>query len=203
MSARTQADRLGALIPDRARAVLVISDGAEVAVALRERVSRGLAVVRDVRPQEMSDGVRACRPWPWMVVGEVERVSGPVRAILCAEPVLIFWRGAVPEGFPPHVRRFASFAALAEAVTQALCSDAAGLRLAPGMGVELPDGRLSRSVELQALVSAHPRSFSLAHRRFHSSARLLARSGSRLRVGNVEGGGVGLLPAGNASPRNR
>lgn len=174
----------------------MIAANGDLAVALRERVPRGLAVVRDVRPEEMSEGLSACRPWPWMVVGAVDQVSGPVRTTLHSRPVLAFWQGAVPEGLPAHLRGFASFRALADAVTSALHAGIGGLRLAPGCGVELPDGRMSQSLELQALVSAHPHHFQLPRSLFGSCQAPLRRSGAPVRAGTVGKGGVGLLPQG-------
>lgn len=203
MSARGQAERIGALSADSARAILVIAATGELAVALRERIDRGLAVVRDVRPGEMSEGLGACRPWPWMVVGEVAQVSATVRATLCARPVLVFWRGAPPDGLPKHVRRFPSFSGLADAVAQALGASVAGLRLAPGVGVELPDGRISRSLELQALVGAHPHPFHLPRRAFGSGGRALARRGVLMSTGTAAGRGVVLVPAGDPTRAQR
>jgi len=77
------------------------------------------------------------------------------------------------------------------------------LRLAPGVGVELPDGRLSRSPELQALVSAYPRPFHLPRRVFSRCTRVLVRTGLCLQTLPVGGTGLVLGPAGHPTPARR
>lgn len=196
MAAPSRAERPGALTPEGTRALLVISASGDLAVALRERVDRGMTVIRDVRPGEVSEGLAACRPWPWMVVGDVSLLVPSLRATLWARPVIVLWRGATPSGLPGHTLACHSFATLADAVLLSLETTVGALRLAPGVGVDLANGQLCRSAELQALVSAHPRTFDLPLRLFRSSARALGRAGIPLRPGRVGTGGVGLVATG-------
>ena len=56
--------------PDRSRAIVVITADGELAVAVRDTVPSGIAVVRDARPDDAAEvAAAACLPWPWMVVG--------------------------------------------------------------------------------------------------------------------------------------
>ena len=59
----------GALLPDTRRSIVVVSRNGELAVALRDSVDVSMAMVRDVRPDEVQNAIAACRPWPWMLVG--------------------------------------------------------------------------------------------------------------------------------------
>ncbi|MFN2451277.1 MAG: hypothetical protein ABR541_02870 [Candidatus Dormibacteria bacterium] len=192
----------GAPAPLHDRTVLVITDDRELAVSLRERVSRTLAVIRDAKPAEMTAVMRACRPWPWMVVGTVAELDAEVRATLTAHPVLVFWQGPIPAGLPDHARQFVGFSDVAESVSAATENRAAGLRLAPGTGVECGDGRLVSSANLQALVSAHPLPFHLPRRAFGSCGAALARAGVRLAAGPHGRGVVLAAAASSLSPRD-
>lgn len=178
---------------ETARTVLVVADDDELAVALRERVSRTFVVVRHLRPSEVGDGLRQCPPWPWMVIGTGSAVDPAIRGLLSTRPALCFWLGGRPATLPRHARSFARVGTLATAVARALANDVAGLRLAPGVGVELGDGRLLRSLTLQALVSAHPHPFDLPPRTFNSAARLLAREALSLRIQATPGVGTTLM----------
>ena len=172
---------LGVLAPDSARTILVVAADGELAVALRERVDRAYALIKDVRPGEMEQAIGGCLPWPWMVVGAVSELPRGVEDLLRPRPVLILWRGEPPAGLPVHARQVDRFADLVTAITTALTQDVAGMRLAVGLGVDLPDGDYARSAELQALVSAHPRPFDVSLDAFRSAARVLNAHGIRLR----------------------
>src|SRR3984893_2754277 len=60
---------LGVRAPDRSRAILVVTVDGELAVAVRDVVPHGMAVVRDARADDAGDIAAACLPWPWMVIG--------------------------------------------------------------------------------------------------------------------------------------
>ena len=60
---------LGVRAPDRSRSILVVTDDGELAVAVRDTVPRGMAVIRDARPDDAAEIAAACLPWPWKVVG--------------------------------------------------------------------------------------------------------------------------------------
>ena len=61
---------LGVRAPDRSRAILVVTVDGELAVAVRDAVPRGMAVIRDARADDAAEIAAACLPWPWMVVGQ-------------------------------------------------------------------------------------------------------------------------------------
>jgi hypothetical protein len=172
---------LGALAPERDRTLVVLSRDGEVAVGLRERLERAQVVVKDARPDEALTAVGSCRPWPWMLVGDVADLPPGVEAAPARHPVLVLWLGTAPCGLPVHARSFSRFSELADAASRALAAEVGGMRLATGAGVELPGGRLARSASLQALVSAHPARFNLPLVTFTSAARALAGSAVRLR----------------------
>jgi len=164
---------LGVLTPDSARTILVISDDGDVAVALRERVERSFALIKDVRPEEAETAFASCIPWPWMLIGTQPHLAEPLKPLLRDRPVLVYWRGERAEGLPGHARAFDTFAGLATAVNTALNQDVAGMKLSVGLGVDLPDGELARSAELQALVAAYPHPFDVPLDAFRSAARVL------------------------------
>ncbi len=174
MQAINDSRALGVLTPDSARTVLVVTGDGELSVALRERLDRAYAVVKDVRPNEGLDGIAACRPWPWMVVGNVPELEASVVAALHGRPILLFWKGAVPEAMPLHARSFSTFGDLAGAIVDALTQSVLGMRLAIGLGVDLPGNAYARSAELQALIANHPHSFDVPLDAFRSAARVLA-----------------------------
>ncbi len=167
---------LGVLARDTVRTILVVSDDGDMAVALHERVDRAYALVRDVRGEELPQGIAACAPWPWMLVGATPTIPSGSLAELKERPVIIHWMaGKEPEGLPAHAQPFERFSQLAERVKTALTQEVAGMRLSLGLGVELPDGTLARSSELQALVSAHPYPFDVPLDAFRSAGRVLAQ----------------------------
>ena len=191
---------LGVLTPDSARTVLVINNDGELGVALRERLDRAYALVKDVRPEEALDGFAACIPWPWMVVGNVDSLPEAVVEAFQARPILVLWKGAIPAGLPAHARTYSSFGELAGAVVDALNKNVLGMKLAIGLGVDLPDGSYARSAELQALVANHPHSFDVPLDAFRSAARVLNAHGIPCRpVRDGDSGAVSLVEAAGAT----
>jgi hypothetical protein len=153
-TATAERARPGALQPDTVRALLVFSDDGELAVALRERVAPRQALIRDVRRHEAGEAIRACRPFPWMVVGEGDPPE-PMDAV-CAGPTLVMWRAPLARAFASHTVGFRRFAELCAEVERALSNSVGGMRLAIGEGVSMPDGACVRSAYLDTLVAAHP-----------------------------------------------
>jgi hypothetical protein len=185
---------LGVMTPDSDRTVLVISEDGELSVALRDRIDRAYAVVKDVRSEEARAAFEACMPWPWLVVGNVASVDGGLIEAMEGRPVLVYWRGDMPDGLPSHARSFERFSDLSAAVTQALTQNVAGLKLAVGLGVDLPDGGFARSAELQALVAGYPHPFDVPLDAFRSAARVLTSHGIAARpVRDSESGTVSLV----------
>jgi hypothetical protein len=167
---------LGVFAPDRVRGIVVITDDGELAVAVRESVPVGIAVVRDARPDDAAEVAAACLPWPWMVVGATASLTPELVSLLHQRPVLTLWLGAAPAGLPAHAREFQHHTAVLAAVTAACTANVGGMRLAPGSGVELADGRLLQGATLDALVGAYPRGFALPSRTFRNVAVALVRA---------------------------
>ena len=191
---------LGVLAPDNARTILVVAGDGDLSVALRDKVDRAYALIKDVRPEEFIDGFATCLPWPWMVVGSATQLTGEALELLRNRPILVYWRGRAPEGLPQHSRSFERFGELAEAVNTALTQRVAGMRLAIGLGVDLPDGDYARSAELQALVSAHPHPFDVPLDAFRSAARVLSTHRIALKpVRDADAGTVSLVDAAGAT----
>ena len=165
---------LGMMVPDTMRTLLAISDNGEIAVSIRDMVDRSYLVVRDVRPDEAEEGFHASLPWPWMVVGTTPTIPEGLLRLCNHNPVLIAWYGAaLPSGLPAHAVLLSSFRDLISYVNDRLESVLAGMHLAIGLGVELPDGQLARSAELQALLSLAPEAFDLPMTAFRSAQRIL------------------------------
>lgn len=166
---------LGVRAPDRSRAILVVTVDGELAVAVRDVVPRGMAVVRDARAEDAGDIAIACLPWPWMVIGNAVSLTPVLATVLRERPVLTYWLGAAPAGLPEHARRFDRPAALLRAIRGAFAANVGGMHLAPGSGVELGDGTLHRGASLESLVAAYPDGFALPGRNFRAVAEALAR----------------------------
>jgi hypothetical protein len=166
---------LGVRAPDRSRAILVVTLDGELAVAVRDAVPRGMAVVRDARPDDAAEIAQACLPWPWMVVGSAVSLTPALAEILRHRPVLVSWLGAAPDGLPAHTRCFDRPAALLAGVVAACAAKVGGMRLAPGSGVELDDGTLLRGAALESLIGAYPNGFALPARTFHGATDALVR----------------------------
>jgi hypothetical protein len=166
---------LGVRARDRGRAILVVTVDGELAVAVRDVVPGGIAVIRDARVEDADDICAACLPWPWMVVGSAVSLTPALAVVLRHRPVLTYWLGVPPAGLPGHARWFERPAALLQAVRSACTTDVGGMRLAPGIGVELDDGTLLRGASLESLLGAYPDGFALRARNFHAAADALAR----------------------------
>jgi hypothetical protein len=165
----------GVRAPDRGRAILVVTVDGELAVAIRDVVPGGIAVIRDARVDDADDICAACLPWPWMVVGSVASLPPGLAVVLRHRPVLTYWLGVPPSGLPGHARWFQRPGALLQAVRGACTADVGGMRLAPGGGVELDDGTLMQGATLESLVSAYPYGFALPARNFRAASDALAR----------------------------
>jgi hypothetical protein len=166
---------LGVRAPDRGRAIVVVTGDGELAVAVRDAVPRGMAVVRDARPDDAVEIAAACLPWPWMVVGSAVALPPALAVILRERPVLTYWLGSLPAGSPGHARCFERPAPLLEAISGACAASVGGMRLAPGSGVELGDGTLLRGATLDSLIAAYPGGFALPTRTFRAASDALAR----------------------------
>lgn len=192
---------LGVLVPDRGRSIVVITADGELAVAIRDTVPAGIAVIRDARPNDAAHVAAACLPWPWMVVGAGTSLTTSLRALLRTRPVLTLWLGPPPAGLPAHALSFDRPAALLAAVGSACRANVGGMRLAPGSGVELDDGTLLRGATLDALIGAHPGGFALPSRTFRTVALALARHGAAWTPQRDDNARISLVPCAREAAR--
>lgn len=182
----------GAVGDGRGRTVLVVSEDIELAVALRDHLDRAYVTVCDVRPPEILSVAGECRPWPWMVIGDTAAVSEESARALAQHPLLLLWCATPPPGLPTHTRAFALFSELVAAVQAALSAEVAGIRLAPGGGVTMPDGTHSGNAALEALVASHPHPVGAPARDFRGAVRALASYRVPLRVVRDDDGATSL-----------
>jgi hypothetical protein len=175
------------------RTVLVVGDDAELATALRDRLDRAYVTVVEVPPGAELAAIRSCRPWPWMVVGAGGHVDPRVLIELGRGPTLLVWR-APPPGLPARAIAADRFTVVVGTVATALGAEVAGMRLAIGSGVDMPDGAHVANACLEALVASHPRPLVAPSRLVRSAARALAAHGVPLRPRSTTDGGVVLAP---------
>lgn len=192
---------LGVLAPEALRTILAVSEDGEPAVALREHVDRAGALIKDVRPNEMAEGYRSCRPWPWIVAGCGRTLPAAVVAALRRDPVLVMWLGEPPPEPLERMRCFARLDDLAAEVNRSLRQTVAGMRLAAGVGVELPGGGYTSSAALQALITSHPHPLGVPLAAGRSAARVLATHGVGCRAVRHRDTGRWLLMNGDLGAR--
>ena len=159
-----------ALRPDTLRTLVVVGDDGEVAVALRDVLPRSMVIVLDARPGEAAAAAAVCLPYPWAVVLDAT-APPPRRTPVARRPTLVLARTGVAA--PAAALRWSTFRDLASQLRRMLGAHVGGMRLAPGMGVELPDGSVVRSAPLQALLSAHPAAVPAPPSQFRTVAALL------------------------------
>lgn len=178
-----------AMHPDTLRTLVVVGDDGEIAVAVREALPRTMVMVLDARPAEAEAAIGVCRPYPWAVAwASAAAFPG---AFVRARPLSLFLvrsRAAEP---PCRWRSWSTFGELVAQLRRMLGASAGGMRLAPGIGVQMPDGGVVRSAPLQALLSVHPSGLSAPHSRFrdvhevlraHSVGWTTARAGGQVRL---------------------
>lgn len=186
-----------ALRGDTLRTLVVVGDDGETAVRLREALPRSMVLVLDSRPGETDAAVRVCRPYPWAVVWAS---AAALPRALAAErrPVILLVRapgGDAPRG-AVHWHRAGELVAILRRMLEA---SVGGMRLAPGMGVELPGGRIVRSAPLQALLSVHPGGVAAPPARFRAAASLLRARGVGWAPAALPDRTVGLVARGHAA----
>lgn len=177
------------------RALLVLSRDHELAVALRDRLDRALVTVAEVRPEEALTAVRACRPWPWMVAGDLVTIDVALARLLTARPTLLLWRGPPPPELSARVISARLFSDLVELVEAALGTEVYGIRLSVGSGLTMPGGGHATSPALEALVAGHPRSAPLTPAQVRAANRTLSAHAVPLRAWRGPGGAVLAGPA--------
>ena len=171
------------------RAIVVVGDDGETAVALRDSLPRAMVVVLDARPPEAAAAVSVCRPCPWVLVWS--SAAGMPEA-LASTPTIVL--DGEQSGTAEQPERWGSFAVLLARLQAMLTAEVGGMRLAPGAGVELPDGAISHSAWLQALVSVHPAGMPASTARLRAARSLLRARGAGWTVSRGAGGTVALVP---------
>ena len=170
------------------RAIVVVGDDGETAVALRDSLPRAMVVVLDARPAEAAAAVTVCRPCPWALVWA--SAAGMPEA-LAATPTIVLVREQ--SGTVDQPGRWGSFAVLLARLQAMLAAEVGGMRLAPGAGVELADGSISHSAWLQALVSMHPAGMPASAAQLRGARSLLRAKGAGWTVSRGAGGTVALV----------
>ena len=170
------------------RAIVVVGDDGETAVALRDSLPRAMVVVLDARPAEAGAAVSVCRPCPWALVWC--SAAGMPDALVAAPTIALVRE---QRGRAEQPERWASFAVLLARLRAMLAAEVGGMRLAPGAGVELPDGSTSHSAWLQALVSIHPAGMPASAAQLRAARSLLRTRGAGWTVSRGAGGTVALV----------
>lgn len=179
-----------AMHPDTLRTLVVVGDDGEIAVAVREALPRAMVMVLDARPVEAQSAIGVCRPYPWAVVWAAA-AAFPDALVRARTLSVLLVRGPAAE---PRCRwrSWSAFGELVAQLRQMLGASAGGMRLAPGMGVQMPDGRVVRCTPLQALLSVHPSGLSAPPSRFRDVHDVLRAHGVGWTTARV-GGQVRLV----------
>ena len=173
---------------ETSRAIVVVGDDGEIAVALRDALPRSMGVVLDARPAEAAAAIAICRPCPWALVW-TSRAETP--QALTAAPTIALLRA--PTSVARASDRWASYGELLSRLRAMLAAEVGGMRLAPGAGVELADGSISQSAWLQALVSMHPRGMAASAAQLRAARSLLRGRGAGWTVSRGAGGTAALV----------
>jgi len=140
------------------RTILVVEDQPYLWAVLRARVERATAYVRSVTPDELPDGWRGCRPWPWLVVGATKTVPDPLPALLDGRPIAVHWLGEPPPALGRRAVAHADWSTLVAELgrlNDLTTRGVGGVRLMRNRGVRAPDGRLVLgAAELEGLLAA-------------------------------------------------
>ena len=164
------------------RTLLVVSERPHPWAFLRDRLDPDLVTVAWARP---ADAGRSGTPWMLAGAGaDAAALAGFRDRLLCWR-----WVGPPPAELPAPAATCNDWHQLAADVERALAVRVAGVRLAPGCGLVLPDGSyLPRAAGLEALLAAHPDGLALGPptARLRAAARRAAeqlrRHGLPLRV---------------------
>ena len=170
------------------RAIVVVGDDGETAVALRDALPRAMAVVLDARPAEAAAAIAVCRPVPWALVWSS---NTEMPEAFAAPPTIALQRAQSHAA--PAPERWASYGVLLARLRAMLAAEVGGMRLAQGVGVELPDGYISHSAWLQALVSVHPGGIRASTAQLRAARRLLHATGAGWTVSRGAAGTAALV----------
>lgn len=179
-----------AMRPDTLRTVVVVGDDGEIAVAVREALPRAMVMVLDARPAEAEVAMGVCRPYPWAAVWSA--AGGCPDALAVSRPLTLFLVRAAAAAASCRLRSWSTFGDLVAQLRRMLGASVGGMRLAPGMGVELAGGSVVRSAPLQALLSAHPAGVIAPASRFRDAKAVLRAQGGGWTAART-GGAVRLV----------
>jgi hypothetical protein len=137
---------------------VVVEEQPYLWAALRQRVDPALAYVRGAGPAEVDAVWRACRPWPWLVVGATPTLPAGLADLLAGRPIPVHWVGPPPPGLPTRPVVHSDWTALVAALDglrALLDTGVGGVRLLRNRGVQAPDGRIVLDVEhVEGLLAA-------------------------------------------------
>lgn len=140
------------MLREALRTLVVVSERPHPWAFLRDRLDPELVTVAWARPGDTA----AVALTPWLLTGDAGGLLtglGHLRGRLLA----CRWVGRPPAGLPVAPVLRPDWRTVAADAEHALSASVAGVRLAPGCGLVLPDGSfVARAPELEALVSAHP-----------------------------------------------
>jgi len=140
------------------RTIVVLEDQPYLWAALRQRLDPAVAYVRSATAEELTEVWRACRPWPWIVVGASSTLPPELPDLLDGLPIAVHWVGQPPAGLPVAPSVHPDWVALAATLQrlQGLISQGPnGVRLLRNRGIQAPDGRPVLGVaHLEGLMAA-------------------------------------------------
>ena len=178
---------------DARRTFVILGEHVDLFAALRPALESEMLHVRWARPEDSSEVLDRCVPWPWGIGGMgAGALDGPSQLLL-AKPILWFWLGDLPGGSAIPARRHTRWPDLADDVQRCAGRSVGGVRLAPNRGLIGPGGELVLSPALEGLVSSSPAPIRVSTGALRSVSRAIARSGLPVRV--IAGRGHARLEA--------
>ena len=163
------------------RTIVVLDDQPYLWAALRQRLDPAVAYVRSATAAELAEVWRACRPWPWVLVGTSPAAPAGLPDLLDGLPVVVHWVGRPPADLPAAPAVHPDWTALAaglERLQELVRRGRNGVRLLRNRGLQAPDGRIVLDVaHLEGLMAAPE---GLALRDDGAADRLAARLRSEI-----------------------
>lgn len=160
----------------------MVSQEADLFVALRGRLESPFLAVRWCDPEGAERTINECAPWPWAIVGDAAELVPPLVDLFARRPVLALWLGRLAPGLPSHASAHGRWTDLAVDLTERLNRHVFGLRLAPNRGLLTDDGALVLAPELEALVGIYPAGLEVPARALAPARAALDRQRLPLRL---------------------
>lgn len=150
---------------DPTRTLLVISQQPHPWAFLRDRVEGELVSVVWAQPSQVAGAVARLDPGPWLVAGGEPILPAEALDALRGCLFAAHWVDDPPLELPVRPLLHASWGELADAIGNRLAVRIAGLRLAPGRGLVLPDRSvITGASALEGLLAAYPEGLQLTCR---------------------------------------